>query len=203
MQAPTEQLLEKEACVADDDPLRSDAAAFQDESKSETSISTGHAEAAQTNLPPRKKVKYCKRCGSLIDPDTKKCCGCGKQYFRQKMGVPIIVLTIICIISVSFNVAQFIWERSQASALAESKNQIEILQKDISSREKTIHDQGLWLASQNLKVFFYEDYACCVNKGSEKYHLYGCEDFDASSSFWIYNIDAAKSLGYYACSKCY
>ena len=49
---------------------------------------------------------------------------------------------------------------------------------------------------------FYEEYAALVNENSKKYHKYGCDDFD-SSSFWIYNINAAEQKGYYACSKCH
>jgi len=39
-------------------------------------------DAIQTSHPVSKvAVKYCSRCGNAIDPTTKKCTGCGKQYF--------------------------------------------------------------------------------------------------------------------------
>lgn len=210
VQKPTERLLEREACAAVRDTFRSDAAAPQREEKSEISAPVEYTEGPKTNLPRHGRARYCKRCGNLIDPDTKKCCGCGKQYFRPKTGVPIIILTIICVASLSFNVAQFIWGKGQADALAETKDQMEVLQKALSSLEKNfasrnekVGDQALQIASQRRKLSFYEDCACCVNKGSKKYHIYGCEDFDTSSSFWIYNIEAAKGYGYTACPKCY
>lgn len=48
---------------------------------------------------------------------------------------------------------------------------------------------------------FYRYYAVCVNKNSVYYHYYDCDRFDISS-FWIYNIDAAKSKGYDPCPEC-
>lgn len=45
------------------------------------------------------KIKYCSHCGSQIDPVTKKCTGCGKQFFRgfkfTKFSVVVIVLTLV------------------------------------------------------------------------------------------------------------
>ncbi len=210
VQMPTEQQLKRDAYVAVGDTFRSDAAVSQREEKSEISAPVEYTEGPKTNLPGHGRARYCKRCGSLVDPGTKKCCGCGKQYFRPKTGVPIIILTVICVASLSFNVAQFIWGKGQADALAETKDQMEVLQKDLlslrrdfTSRDKEVGSQALQIASLRRKLSFYEDCACCVNKGSKKYHIYGCEDFDTSSSFWIYNIEAAKGYGYTACPKCY
>ena len=42
---------------------------------------------------PAFKTVFCRRCGKPIDKDTKRCLGCGKQYFR---GVPPLVF--LCVV---------------------------------------------------------------------------------------------------------
>ncbi len=44
---------------------------------------------------------YCKLCGSAIDNLTKKCTGCGKQYFKRKFK-PLYIFLIILIIFASY-----------------------------------------------------------------------------------------------------
>lgn len=64
----------------------------------------------QENINDKKsKIRFCKLCGSQIDVQTKKCIGCGKQYFRGiKLGKNLIiaVLTVMLVVSVVFNVIQ-------------------------------------------------------------------------------------------------
>ena len=48
--------------------------------------------------PKQKKNTFCKRCGSLIDSATKKCSGCGRQYFKirfSKKVYPVVSLILI------------------------------------------------------------------------------------------------------------
>ncbi len=42
---------------------------------------------------PATKTVFCRRCGKPVDEETKRCLGCGKQYFR---GVPPSVF--LCIV---------------------------------------------------------------------------------------------------------
>ena len=49
----------------------------------------------------RETIKYCSRCGSLIDNRTKQCTGCGKQYFKVKfkpLGLlfALLVFLLLC-----------------------------------------------------------------------------------------------------------
>lgn len=65
----------------------------------------------------------------------------------------------------------------------------------------------LWDENYDLSIEnnFYETYACIVlDDGTKQYHVYSCpligeEEF----SFWIYNVNAAENMGYYACPKCH
>lgn len=85
-----------------------------------------------------------------------------------------------------------------------SKKQTTIkgLEDDIEELKDEISDLKYGNLKDTLALDFYEKYAALVNENSKKYHTYWCEDFD-SSGFWIYNIDAAEDIGYYACPKCH
>lgn len=49
---------------------------------------------------------------------------------------------------------------------------------------------------------FYHRYACIVTGAGEKYHSYGCHYLENMSSYWIFNIEYAKYLGYEPCQYC-
>ena len=71
------------------------------------------------------------------------------------------------------------------------------LQSEIDSLEERYDDY--W--SKSLKLLFYEKHVVVVaDDGTNKYHKYGCEDFDGD--FWAVNVEAAKGKGYKACKKC-
>lgn len=72
------------------------------------SDSVSGTESVQTLPPQSKKAhtalkvskrKYCSRCGSSIDSTSKKCTGCGKQYFKGiRINIPIFILVAIIIV---------------------------------------------------------------------------------------------------------
>ena len=47
------------------------------------------------------KIKYCSRCGGKINNETKKCTGCGKQYFKGFKGnktlTILLIIMLVCI----------------------------------------------------------------------------------------------------------
>jgi hypothetical protein len=164
-----------------------------------------------------KKGAFCKKCGSAIDPNTKKCSGCGKQYFNAKKTIPIVLLSVLLVASIGFNVLQYLQSREAIETVATQTTQIEKLEKEVASQKSTISKQKTKinnlekevdeLEDRNFDLFcdlyFYEEYAAIVpDDGRKRYHIYGCEDCD-TSSFWIYNIEAAEQYGYYPCPKCY
>lgn len=52
-----------------------------------------------TNVPQKKnKQRYCKLCGNPIESTSKKCTGCGRQYFKAKF-TPLYVLLVIVILA--------------------------------------------------------------------------------------------------------
>ena len=160
---------------------------------------------------------FCKKCGHAIDTNTKKCNGCGKQYFNAKKTIPVVLLSVLLVASFGFNVLQYLQSREAVETVATQATQIEKLEKEIASQKSTISTQKTQinnlekevdeLEDRNMDLFFdlyfYEEYAAIVpDDGRKRYHIYGCEDCD-TSSFWIYNIEAAEQKGYYPCPKCY
>ena len=80
--------------------------------------------------------------------------------------------------------------------ISKQKTKINNLEKEVDELEDRNFDLF-------CDLYFYEEYAAIVpDDGRKRYHIYGCEDCD-TSSFWIYNIEAAEQYGYYPCPKCY
>lgn len=52
---------------------------------------------AEKNASSSAKQKYCSRCGCLIDNETKKCTGCGKQYLKN-IWMTVIVFSILAVL---------------------------------------------------------------------------------------------------------
>lgn len=149
----------------------------------------------------KSKVRFCKFCGGQIDAQTKKCSGCGKQYFKgiklNKFLITVLILSLVIISSVILNIVQMIETNELKDDKEYYKQKTEEQQTQISKLNKEIREKENHLN-------YYEKYAAIVpNNGSKKYHIHGCEDLDDSSSFWIYNYNAAEERGYSACSKCY
>ena len=55
----------------------------------------------------KKRTAYCKRCGGIIDPHSKKCDSCGKQYFRAKKAIAIILACVIILGLTAVNIFQY------------------------------------------------------------------------------------------------
>lgn len=81
-------------------------------------LDTNVVESDPTHMPKPKcqeinttnKHRYCRLCGSLIDPVNKKCSGCGKQYFRIRrllkyvLFIGVIILCIILTFTIQENI---------------------------------------------------------------------------------------------------
>ena len=71
-----------------------------------------NSQSIQTNQ------KHCSKCGELINPETKKCTGCGKQYLRPQS----IVILLLSIFSVcSSLIALFYYGQCNAYHITDSK----------------------------------------------------------------------------------
>lgn len=79
--------------------------------------------ATPSAVPPQKNVKYCSLCGSRIDSNTKKCTGCGKQYFKGiSWTVVLFILVIILAIALVFVITTSNNENSSNQDLPQKEN---------------------------------------------------------------------------------
>lgn len=95
------------------------------------------------------KVRYCSRCGSLIDSETKKCTGCERQYFRGirfKKPTFVVVILVLLLVAVSTlgawqykNVQEMIAEKQTIIEQQEQRIvDLEQKEKEITACEKEI-----------------------------------------------------------------
>ncbi len=140
------------------------------------------------------KMKYCSRCGSVVDSKTKICTGCGKKYFKgirfNKFSITVIVLSLMFIGSAIVNIYQY----DEIDRLTWREEYLEGQVSDLSDANQ--ENQG--------EAFFFDYYAEIVgDDGTELYHKYGCKKLDTDDGFWIFNTEAAESQGYNECPYCH
>ena len=81
-----------------------------------------------------------------------------------------------------------------AKTITRLANQVSDLKKELQS--KTTID---W--SERFELNFYHNYAVIVGTDDYYYHEYNCDRLD-TSSFYIFNIENARSQGYHPCPAC-
>lgn len=146
------------------------------------------------------KVRYCSRCGSLVDNETKVCPGCGKKYFKglrlNKTSITVVSLAIILGISLILNVVQLMDRNELDERRWYWMERAEELEGEVSDLESE-----LW-QHEDLADFI-DDYVVFIeDNGTNLYHKYSCNSFKGSS-FWVLNIEAAIGRGYSQCSQCH
>ena len=153
----------------------------------------------------RPYIRFCGKCGSQIDSETKKCTGCGKQYFKglkhyfklifNKKRILPIVLSVLLVFSLISNILQQIDINDYTNIVREKHN-------TIKEKDEEFWEEFKKRLNLQQKLNFYEKNAVIVSDdGTNLYHKYGCEDLDLSY-FWIYNTENAKHQGYVPHSKC-
>lgn len=175
------------------------------------------ATVTPTNIPSV-KIKYCSKCGSAISNQTKKCTGCGKQYFKGfkhcfcRIAQPkwlASVFAVLLLVSIIANIVLAVRVSDLDRAYTINRNKVE---EYLSSNRKYQDDIRLleWevaglenkVAGMQEEIDFYDEYVVFVSDdGTNTYHNYRCFKFD-SSYFWAYNINAAEQKGYSPCRWC-
>lgn len=153
-----------------------------------------------TNNTPKETKKYCSACGSEIDAVTKKCTGCGKQYFKglkfkfSKSVVAIIVLAVCLITSCIFNFVQL-----------SNNNDLKFRIENYETLVDGYRDQVAELESESWDTYaelrFFRNGAVIVGEDGQVYHKYGCRYLN-DSTYWIFNIEYAEYYEYTPCSHC-
>lgn len=78
------------------------------------------------------KARHCKKCGAIIDRKTKRCTGCGKQYPRAKVVIPITIIIVLLIASLALNALLYL---GAVGAIKQLDDEITGLNENIKSLE--------------------------------------------------------------------
>ena len=136
--------------------------------------------AEKTMVPnSNEKHNFCKKCGSAIDPITKKCSGCGKQYFNGKKTVPVVLLSVLLIGSIGLNVMQYLQGQEASETVAAQTTQIEELEKEVSTQKSTISSQKSQIADLEEKGGYFDTICKELSTGNIGY---AASNFKASES---------------------
>lgn len=175
-----------------------------------------------TVLQKKSKSRFCKFCGSSIDPYTKKCTGCGRQYFHVRISA-LCVLSIVLLVS-TITLSSILISNGNRNEVTVSrlKAQITDLEQDIENKNKEIQDldeqlnkktafcQQLISERDTLSFqvdFFKENIVFVSIDDSATYHKYDCYLFTysryTSKKYWAYNIELAESNGIRPCEHCF
>ena len=167
------------------------------------------------------KMVYCKKCGSPIDNGTKKCTGCGKQYFNihKFTSWKIISITLAICLCITFGFAYrwhsfYVYEKEQVllgndyiqkldSNLKEYQDLCASQKEKIADIEQKRDDLHLQYSKAQSSLSWYEQHAGICTPGGTKYHTYDCYHWKDSDYFWIYNTEAAEQHGYDPCLDCH
>lgn len=107
------------------------------------------APVPQTTKPI--KIKYCSKCGSAIDSKTKKCTGCGKQYFRglrfTKFSVTVIAMSLVILALAALCIFQHL--NTQAA--------INDLQAEVSHLEQVVRNKETIIKVKDATIKRLED----------------------------------------------
>ena len=116
-----------------------------------------------------------------------------KHYTKKllRRNITVVIETILIISLMIFGIKTYI------SMSDELKYNESIIQQQYNTNKEITRD----MVDIKKKIEFYEDYAVVVASDDSVYHTYGCSHLP-DGSFRIYNITAAKSNGYTACSYC-
>ena len=151
------------------------------------------------------KIKYCSRCGTLIDPNTKKCTGCGKQYFKGVSAKALLCILISCVLIVSlvFNVVLYVKYDEKKVECEKYKVECDEYKDKPTYIVTNDNEEYLdyWSQNHNKVELVDASIVFIENDGSELYHKYECDKF-LGDDWWAHNVEYAEYLGYESCPKC-
>ena len=154
----------------------------------------------------KRTTKYCSRCGSIINPESKKCEGCGKQYFKgMSFKIIAVILCILLGVSLVRNLVlstTLVQVQKEKALLTRQKNslkaEIEELKNDKEEYEEYF---DYWLKNWRKINFVDSAVVFIENDGSGLYHKFECEKFKGED-YWVHNVEYAKYIGFSPCPHC-
>lgn len=186
-----------------------------------------------STAPATPKLRYCKHCGSPLDPATHQCTGCGKQYFRppvlRKKYLAIAAGVLVCA-AIMFLVVNLVSQKNAAEAkveeltvrVAELERAVAEKAEQIKSGDLTIGDYMIEIAKKDTviseikeEIATYREYldyceiycayiTCSDGKiSSSIYHRLDCPYTETADYLRILYIDFLEENGFKPCPHCY
>lgn len=142
-----------------------------------------------------------------------------KPRRKNRLSFAFWILTAVLLCSTVFLCYQYFDAKNECEvlqqSLTESENSYRFLDKQytaVKKKKDALLEENETLEKENdsliqflveldPEVMFWRNYAVIVTSTGDKYHTYGCSHIN-EQMFWIYNIDAAKSKGYFPCLDC-
>lgn len=135
-----------------------------------------------------KEKRYCKFCGNEIEPITKKCTGCGKQYFNKKIFYRIIykLFLLLSLIVIGFLITVCYQQNKQITAL---KQNLDSEQERIDELETTIE--------------YLDNHLVFTTPSGYAFHHLDCPYIQGKTlTPWSSTLQAV-SEGYSPCTRCF
>lgn len=139
------------------------------------------------NTEQPKKKRFCKYCGQEIDQITKKCTGCGKQYFVfKRLFRPAFYCLLI--VSIIANIVMGI-------VISDYKYEYEITSKDLEEAKGKAE-------SYREKAGYLDNHIAFTTDNGTRYHMYSCWHLkDNHDNMWT--VEEVKRAGYQKCLDCH
>ena len=152
--------------------------------------------AEKTEQPTGGKARYCRECGGLVDPETKKCTKCGKQYFKfpkKQVGRAVVVLLFLAM------AGGLAYLYTQNQALVKENESISHQLRKAKLSYTTVYSN---YQSITKEYGFYHNHAVIILDNQPYYHSFGCSSLPLLDNKRILNIEAAIDYGYEPCPEC-
>lgn len=170
-----------------DTTILSEEVIIQDDINSPELESTGVASENVSETP----LRYCKNCGSVIDGISKKCTGCGKQYFK----LPDTPTLICCILTIAI-ICLSMYCLSQ-------QDEIQMLNIELDDAYEEANDYRVLYRNHKRKADYLDNELVFVIEGYGDYY-YTYDQMNevtagkGSYSYWVYFRSSAIRKGYQA-----
>ena len=126
------------------------------------------------------KEQHCKKCGGLIDNETKKCTSCGKQYFKfRPIVLAVVLLAVFLVASAGLNVYQYYVGQDNSRLVGELNSKVSSLNNTVSTQKTKISSLNSQVESNKEKAESYDDLISALSTGNLGY---AANNFKSSES---------------------
>ena len=147
------------------------------------------------------KARFCKKCGGTIDKDTRKCSSCGKQYFRPKSAIPILILSVMVLAFAGLNVWQYFLCRQANDTIDNLNNRITTLNNKVASLNSDITKKNTEISDLDNQISVKDVVIRDLNKKIENLRV-SAEEYEAicdelsygNIGYGAYNFNVNQSV---------